>query len=116
MGAFGRKGLCFGRPDCPRGKTKLKNGLKLSWLILVLLFGGVPYAKADHEWITVPVGAADYYGWAYTEAFCYRGFRRRIKIFQFSRTCQDRLSHRDSFMGDRHGHQAKSLDRFGNPH
>ena len=47
----------------------MKNGLKLSWLILVLLFGGVPYAKADHEWITVPVGAADYYGWAYTEAF-----------------------------------------------
>ncbi len=47
----------------------MKKGLRLFWLILVLLFCGVPSAKADHEWITVPVVVADYYGWAYTEAF-----------------------------------------------
>ncbi|HTA76263.1 MAG TPA: hypothetical protein VK791_03820 [bacterium] len=47
----------------------MKKGLRLSWLIFILLFLGVPYAKADHEWITVPVVVTDYYGWAYTEAF-----------------------------------------------
>lgn len=47
----------------------MKKGLRFSWLILILLFCGVPSAKADHEWITVPVVVADYYGWAYTEAF-----------------------------------------------
>ncbi len=47
----------------------MKNTLRLCGLIGVLLFLGIPSAKADHEWVTVPVVVADYYGWAYTEAF-----------------------------------------------
>jgi hypothetical protein len=47
----------------------LKNSSKLLWLFLIFFLSGTPSAKADHEWITVPVVVADYYGWAYTEAF-----------------------------------------------
>jgi hypothetical protein len=47
----------------------LKNSSKIIWLFLIFFILGVRSAKADHEWITVPVVAADYYGWAYTEAF-----------------------------------------------
>jgi hypothetical protein len=43
--------------------------LKNTLLILIFLFLGVSSSKAANEWITVPVVVADYYGWAYTEAF-----------------------------------------------
>ncbi len=36
---------------------------------MIFFIIGPRSAKADHEWITVPVVLADYYGWAYTEAF-----------------------------------------------
>jgi len=40
------------------------------WLLLVVLFWGTCYsARAGNEWITIPVVTADYYGWAYTEAY-----------------------------------------------
>jgi len=42
---------------------------KKTWLALFLLFLGTGAAKAGNELITVPIVAADYYGWAYTEAF-----------------------------------------------
>jgi hypothetical protein len=38
-------------------------------LLAVLFFGAVFRAEAANEIITVPVVVADYYGWAYTEAF-----------------------------------------------
>jgi hypothetical protein len=47
----------------------LKNSFKLSGLALLFCFLGAGSAKADHDWITVPIVVADYYGWAYTEAF-----------------------------------------------
>ena len=47
----------------------MKKALVVSGLSLILLFLGIRSAKADHEWITVPEVVADYYGWAYTEAF-----------------------------------------------
>lgn len=40
--------------------------LALSFLAFFAVAGG---ARAAHELITVPVVLADYYGWAYTEAF-----------------------------------------------
>jgi hypothetical protein len=42
------------------------KGLALSFVLLVLGTGSV---HAANEAITVPVVVADYYGWAYTEAF-----------------------------------------------
>jgi hypothetical protein len=46
--------------DCFQNRT---------WLILLILFLTLGSAKAGNELITVPIVAADYYGWAYTEAF-----------------------------------------------
>lgn len=47
----------------------MKGYSKLLWLFLIFFILGPRSVKADHEWITVPVVVADYYGWAYTEAF-----------------------------------------------
>jgi hypothetical protein len=38
-------------------------------IALIFLFWLAGSARAANEWITVPVVVADYYGWAYTEAF-----------------------------------------------
>ncbi len=40
-----------------------------SGLLVFFLFSIPPQAKAANELITIPVVVADYYGWAYTEAF-----------------------------------------------
>jgi hypothetical protein len=47
----------------------LKTTLRFSLLISILWLCGPSAVKAGNEWITVPVVVADYYGWAYTEAF-----------------------------------------------
>jgi len=48
-----------------------KISFSLNWFsaALLVLFLGVGSAKAANEWITIPVVAVDYYGWAYSEAY-----------------------------------------------
>ena len=42
----------------------------IGWGLGLVLLGLLPgKATAQNEWITVPIILADYYGWAYTEAF-----------------------------------------------
>jgi hypothetical protein len=50
-------------------KRAIKRWKSWGWAFLALLLLGTGSAKADHEAITIPLVVADYYGWAYTEAF-----------------------------------------------
>src|SRR5258708_2320041 len=51
----------------------LKNSLKANWAVLVLTVFFTVSARAENEWVTIPVITADYYGWAYTVMFVDHG-------------------------------------------
>jgi hypothetical protein len=53
----------------PLPLEKIISIRKKLWLSAILLFLGIGSAKAGNECLTVPLVVADYYGWAYTEAF-----------------------------------------------
>jgi len=60
-----RNGMAYSHRRIFRGK-KSAILLFLVWLILGFFPGK---ARAQNEWVSVPVILADYYGWAYTEVF-----------------------------------------------